>query len=309
MTEAEAKILLHTGIENLLKTRSGRPRPHLDDKILTSWNGLAISAMSRAYQVLGEGKYLLAAQKSARFIQRNLYDSNEKKLYRRWRAGEKKIIGIAEDYAFLIQGLIDLYECDFDVAWLDWAMELCEIQILHFYDPGKGGFFMTGQFHDEHLILRVKEENDSVVPSANSVSALNLFRLSHYFNRDDFDQLARATVSFFFNKLSRFPGAMPQMLISLGIALSKSDQIVIVGGEDSDETKAFLELSRSVYSPGRTIIYAENEKECGRLAGHFPIMAHMKAIDGHATAYVCENLSCKEPTTDLSIFKQLLGVA
>ncbi|UCD33641.1 MAG: thioredoxin domain-containing protein, partial [Desulfobacterales bacterium] len=153
----------------LLNIRNQRPKPHLDDKILTSWNGLMVTALSRAYQVFGKEEYLQAAQKAANFIQKYLYDPKNRLLYRRWRQGERKISGVASDYAFLIQGLIDLYEADFDPSWLEWAVVLADRQIDLFYDATHGGFFMTSKDHDKHLIMRVKEDLDSALPSDNSV--------------------------------------------------------------------------------------------------------------------------------------------
>ncbi|MDH4207032.1 MAG: thioredoxin domain-containing protein, partial [Desulfobacteraceae bacterium] len=154
----------------LLAVRSKRHRPHLDDKVLTSWNGLMISALSRSYQVLGEKRYLEAARNAAIFLRNNLYDDNTSTLFKRWRQGERKIAGMADDYAFLIQGLIDLYEADFDPGWIEWALKLMDEQIKLFYDAENGGFFMTRKGHDKKIDLRIKEDTDSVIPSAGSVA-------------------------------------------------------------------------------------------------------------------------------------------
>jgi uncharacterized protein len=223
--ERSIKRIIEDAKGKLLAARNRRIRPHLDDKILTAWNGLMISALARIYQATGNETYRDAAVRAVMFIQRNLYDAEAKKLYRRWRLGDRKVFGMAEDYAFLIQGLMDLYESDFQRQWLEWALELAEIQIHKFYDKDQGGFFMTEEEHDSHLIVRIKDEQDSVLPGANSISAINLLRLSRFFNREDFDGLARRTIGFFFPKISQFPGAMPQMLVALQIALSKTDKI------------------------------------------------------------------------------------
>jgi len=298
--------MLKDATARLLEARTERPRPHLDDKILTSWNGLMISALSKAYQLLGDEKYLIAAQNAARFINQNLYDSKTKQLFRRWRQGEKKIWAIAEDYAFLVQGLIDLYESDFNPKWLNWALELMELQVLGFYDKDRGGFFMTRKTHDQHLIIRIKEENDSVLPSANSVSVINLLRLSQFFDRKDLVGLAEETIAFFFNKMGQHPGAMPQMLVALEMALSKPVQVVIVWDKDSKNTKMMLNTVRSIFVPGMVVIGVGGDKTRRALARHLTVINSMKSITGLATAYVCSDFSCKEPTTDILRLKQML---
>ncbi|MDH3881811.1 MAG: thioredoxin domain-containing protein, partial [Desulfobacteraceae bacterium] len=164
----------------LLAVRSKRHRPHLDDKVLTSWNGLMISALSRSYQVLGEKRYLEAARNAAIFLRKNLYDDKTNTLLRRWRQGERKIAGMADDYAFLIQGLIDLYEADFDPGWIEWALKLMDDQIQLFYDAENGGFFMTRKGHDKTIDLRIKEDTDNVIPSAASVAVSNGLRLAKF---------------------------------------------------------------------------------------------------------------------------------
>ena len=215
MTVSEFHQAIRQAKTKLLKARTMRPRPHLDDKIITSWNGLMISALSKACQILNREKYLSAAQSAASFIKDQLYDAGSGRLYRRWRLGEKKVWGMAEDHAYLIQGLLDLYAADDNKTWLNWAVELMESQVKGFYDKDQGGFFMTAENHDPNMILRVKEENDNVMPSANAVSALNLIRLSRMAKRADFYPLAEETVAFYFSKMQQFPGSMPQMLIAL----------------------------------------------------------------------------------------------
>lgn len=211
----QASVLITESKEKLFTERNKRNRPGLDDKIITSWNGLAISALSRAFKVFQEAKYLHAARDASEFIWKNLYDSDSKKLFRRWRQGEKKVFGLCEDHAFLVQGLLDLFEADSDEKWLHRALELAETQVLHFYDSENGGFFMTGDDHDPHLIIRIKEENDNVLPGANSVSAMNLLRLGKIFNQKDFIDMAGKTINLFRSKMKEFPGSMPQMLVAL----------------------------------------------------------------------------------------------
>jgi uncharacterized protein len=220
LDEDDVKRILEKVRSRLLSVRNQRPRPRLDDKILTAWNGLMISALARLYRATGNDVYKEAAERAASFILENLYDAGENRLYRRWRDRDRKVYGMAEDYAFLIQGLLDLYESGSQKQWLDWALNLMETQIRKFYDNDQGGFFMTEEDHDPHLLFRIKEEHDGVMPSANSISVVNHLRLSHILNREDLIRLARRTVGFFFPKIKKYPGAMPQMLVALYMALS-----------------------------------------------------------------------------------------
>lgn len=294
--------------EKMFQERTSRPHPHLDDKILVSWNGLMISALSRAYQVLEDDRYLNAAQNAAAFIREQMYDSHKKQLFRRWRQKEKKYFGLAEDYAFLVQGLIDLYESDFNLEWIIWAKELTELQIAKFYDKENGGFFMTQKAHDPHLILRVKEEIDSVIPSTNSVSAINLMRLSNFFNRNDLSDFAKQTISFFYGKLNQSPAAMPNMLVALNMMLSKPVHVIIVKDESKNGGNTLLKEVRSNYIPGKVVIQIDNDPDRIEMAKHLPFIKEMKPIGGLPTAYLCSDFSCQAPTTDpLELGRMLKG--
>ncbi len=298
--------ILEAGLKTLYRERCKRPRPHLDDKILSSWNGLAVSAMSRAWQVLEEKKYLDAARNAAFFIRDHLYDAQEKKLYRRWRGGERKYSGIAEDYAFFTQGLIDLYESDGDPGWLELALDLTDIQTAEFHDKVHGGYFMTADSDDDHLIVRVKEENDSVMPSANAVSACNLIRLSRYLNREDLHQMAEGAIAYFFDKINRFPEAMPQMLVALQMHLTAPVQIVIVSEKPSETAEAMARSARSAFIPGKMIIKMDDDETRRRMTRHLPFVEAMKPVGGLSAAYVCNDFSCKAPITDPDEFKKIL---
>ena len=307
MDAPAVKKIIENARAKLFSERNQRIRPHLDDKILTSWNGLMISALAKLYQATNHEAYRNAAVQAVEFIQRNLYNPVEKTLYRRWRLGERKIFGMAEDYAFLIQGLIDLYESDFQWRWLDLALELAEIQIRDFYDDDHGGFFMTKVEHDGHLIVRIKDEHDSVLPSANSISAINLLRLSRFFNREDLDRLSRHTIEFFLPKISRFPGAMPQMLIALQMALSKPLLIIVIGETASDKTSQMLKAIQSVAIPAKTVILISDPALRLQIEGHLPFVKEMTAVDGLPTAYICLGFRCMKPTTEPEKVKQLLA--
>src|SRR6266498_3758549 len=233
-TEEEIGKLLAQSREKLFSIRSKRPRPHLDDKIIAAWNGLMISAFARAAQVLDEPRYLEIATRAAKFLRTNLYEEKSKLLYRNYRGGRSDIEAFADDYAFVVKGLLDLYEASFDVDWLKLAIQLQETQDRLFYDEKNGGYFSTSG-KDESVFLRMKDDNDGAEPAATSVAALNLLRLSQF--RDDPPaagaERARKTIDAFAATLSHFPSAMPQMLVALDFGLSKPGQIVIAGKNNS----------------------------------------------------------------------------
>src|SRR5207244_7602193 len=174
---------------------------------------------------------------AAKLIETNLYDSSGKILYRNYREGRSDIEAFADDYAFVIQGLLDLYEASFDVEWLKFAVQLQEAQDRLFFDDKKGGYFSTSG-KDESVFLRMKDDNDGAEPAASSVAALNLLRLSQFRDDQGMADRARKTIDAFATSLSHFPSAMPQMLVALAYSLGKPKQIVIAGKKDAVETQA-----------------------------------------------------------------------
>jgi len=292
----------------LLAARNRRPRPERDDKILTSWNGLMISALAKGYQVLEDPRYLAAAVQAARFIRLHLYDPASRRLYRRWRQGEKNILGMAEDYAFLVQGLIDLYEASFDVSNLEWAIEMAEQQNTLFYDDKNGGFFMTELRHDPALLVRSKESSDQVEPAASSVAVLNLLRLAQYADRADFRKAAEQTLKLFGDLMRERPRSLAQLLTALDFFLSKPRQIVIAGDPAASDTRAMLQAVCRRFLPNKTLILADGSKDQDLLAQRLPFLKEVIPIDGKATAYICTGSVCDLPTHDLTKVKRSLGI-
>ncbi|HSP46050.1 MAG TPA: thioredoxin domain-containing protein, partial [Chthoniobacterales bacterium] len=235
--ETEVRQLLEKARQTLLAVRAKRPRPHLDDKIISAWNGLMISAFARAAQVLNDPGYLETASRAAAFLRAELYDASRKVLFRNYREGRSAVEGFADDYAFLIQGLLDLYEASFDVGWLRFAIELQETQDRFFFDKERGGYF-SGAGDDPSILLRLKEDNDSAEPAASSVAALNLLRLAQIRNDADLYLRAEKTIDAFSPQIGHFPSAMPQMLVALDLTLGDPRQIVIAGACDSAGTQA-----------------------------------------------------------------------
>lgn len=306
ISEKETIEILERSKFKLLAARSKRPRPHLDDKILTSWNGLMISAMSKAYQVLGEKKYLKAAENAAEFIKKNLYDVESMQLYRRWREGERKIAGMADDYSFLIQGLIDLYESDFDYRWFKWAMKLTNEQTRLFYDKENSGFFMTRKGHDKNINIRIKEDTDSVIPSASSVAVSNLFRLARFTDSKEYILMAEKTMQSVLSRINQSPDQAAQLLVSMIFSLSKPVEIIIVGDNNNANTRLMLKKVYEKYIQGRIVILVNNDDIRRKFASQLPFISSVKRVDKMTTAYICTNRTCNAPVTDPEAIDRLL---
>src|SRR5437870_5842556 len=291
--------------EILFAIRSKRPRPHLDDKIIAAWNGLMISAYARAAQALDEPRYFEIAVHAAKFLQANLYDSSRNNLYRNYREGRSDIEAFADDYAFVIQGLLDLYEASFDVEWLKFAIQLQETQDRLFFDEKNGGYFSTSG-KDQSVFLRMKDDNDGAEPAASSVAALNLLRLSQILDDKGMAEHARKTIDAFATTLSHFPSAMPQMLVALDYSLSKPRQIVIAGKPDAAETKALLKEVHQYFLPKTILLLADSAEGQKYLGDKNEAIRAMSMVEGKPAAYVCENFTCKAPVTDAKQLAELL---
>jgi uncharacterized protein len=213
----------------------------------------------------------------------------------------------ADDYAFVSQGLIDLYEADLDPDWLDWAVELTEEQVKRFYDADRGGFFMTAADQDKDLLLRLKEDMDNVEPAASSVAALNLLRLAQYTDRKDFQDMAEKTLAGFGRRLQDAPRGLAQMLVALDFFLTEPRQIVIAGQRDAQDTRAMLRTLNDHFIPVKTVFLADGGPVQKRLSGRLDFLSAMHPLEGQATAYVCVRHTCKQPTRDPQILDHLLA--
>jgi len=302
--EEVTKSLVHSR-EILFAIRAKRPRPHLDDKIIVAWNGLMISAFAGAAQVVDEARYLESATRAANFLSENLYDSSRKILYRNYRGGRSDIEGFADDYAFVIQGLLDLYEASFDIQWLKLAIELQDTQDRLFFDEKNGGYFSSSG-KDDSVFLRMKDDNDSAEPASSSIAALNLLRLSQFCDDKQMAERGRKTIDAFAATLSHFASAMPQMLVALDFDLSKPRQIVIAGKKDAPETKALLREVHSHFLPKTILFLADGTEGQKYLGEKNEAIRSMSLVDGKAAAYVCENFTCKAPVTDTKALSELL---
>jgi uncharacterized protein YyaL (SSP411 family) len=306
-SEDEARQSLARSREKLLSIRNKRPRPHLDDKIIAAWNGLMISAYARAAQILDEPRYLESATRAAKFLRSNLYDEKSKLLFRNYRESRSDIEGFADDYAFVIQGALDLYEASFEIEWLKFAIELQETQDRLFFDEKAGGYFSTSG-KDKSVVLRMKDDNDSAEPAASSIAALNLLRLAQFRDDKKLDERARKTIDAFAPTLSHFASAMPQMLVAVDYSLSKPSQIIIAGKIDNDATKALLAEVRRHFLPKKILILADGGEGQKFFSEKNEAIPAMSPVDGKSAAYVCENFTCKAPVTDPKALGNLLSV-
>lgn len=304
-SEEQTRELLAHARRDLFMARAKRPHPPIDDKIVTSWNGLMISALARASEVLDDPKYLSAAEAAARFVEGKLDDPKSGQLKRRYRAGDASIDGFLDDYAFLIRGLLDLYEASLDTHWLVWAVRLQERQDQLFWDPKEGGYFAVSNA-DSSVILRTREDYDGAEPSPNSVAAMNLLRLAQITGRRDWDERAKKTMTVFSQRLESMPEALPQMVAALDFSLSTSRQIIIAGARDAPDTRALLRLVNERFIPNRILLLADGAAGQRQLALWNPFIESVSPIHGKATAYICENFVCKLPASDLETVRRLL---
>ncbi len=289
----------------LFQLRETRPRPLRDDKILTSWNGLMITALARASQVLEDDAYLEAGRKAARFIKAHLWDPDSRTLSRRYRGGEGGIPGYLDDYAFLIQGLLDLYETSLEDEWLLWSIELAERMESLFWDDAEAGFFSTTG-RDKSVLLRMKDQYDGAEPSPNSVALLNLIRLGHLSGESQRLEKVNRSEKAFSALLQRGPHTMPLMLVALSRAGAKPKQIFLSGQRGRADTAALLKEVHRRYLPHRVLFLADGGRAHEQLASDIEVLDSFRAINGRATAYVCENYVCKLPTSDPEVLGKLL---
>ena len=234
-----------------------------------------------------------------------MYDPQTSLLKRRYREGTAEIDAVVEDYAFLIQGLVDLYETSFDVKWLVWAVRLQEQQDALFWDDRSGGYFATRE-GAEHVLVRMKDNYDGPEPSANSVAAMNLLRLWQVTDREAWRNKADATFAAFADRLGSQGTAVPQLGAALDFSLSKPKQVVIAGEPGAADTKAMLRLVHSRFIPHKVLLLADGAGGQEQLARLLSVIGSITRRDGKATAYICEDYVCQLPTTDLGTAAQLL---
>jgi uncharacterized protein YyaL (SSP411 family) len=280
----------------LFAARERRPRPHLDDKILTAWNGLMIAAFARAARVLvdrpSSASYLAAATRAARFVKVTLWKDH--RLLRRYRDGEAAIDAYAEDYAYLIWGLLELFQADGNAEWLEWALSLQKTQDEMFWDAAEGGWFSTsGQ--DPTVLLRLKEDYDGAEPAAGSVSALNTLTIAHLTGDTAMADRAHRTLARFGPRIGAVGRTVPMMLSALSAWHAGYAQVVIVGAPE--RARALQQEAARHYLPFAIVIPIAPGPGQDALARQLPFTAAMTASDREGAAYVCRAFTCRQPVT------------
>jgi uncharacterized protein YyaL (SSP411 family) len=288
----------------LFKTRKKRFHPDKDKKILTDWDGLMIAALSKASCVFNEISYLENAERTFNFISKNMIKKSGE-LIHRYKDGESKIQGFADDYAFLIFGLIEFYQATFNYKYLKKSLELNKYLLNHFWDKSNDGLFFTSDT-SEKLIAKTKEIYDGAIPSANSLTMYNLIRLSRITGNTDFEKKAKQIGIAFYEQIISYPAGYAQMMIGLDFAIGPSFEIVIVGDKNKADTTKIINELNSIYLPNKVVILKEpgsKDLEIGKIS---PFVKDYSQIENKATIYVCKNQKCNLPTTSIENMKEQL---
>ena len=282
--------------EKLLLERNKRVRPELDDKVLTDWNGLMIAALAKTAQVLNQPEYGEAAKNAALFILQNLR-SKDGKLLHRWRNGQAGLEGNAADYSFLTWGLLELYSWDFDSKWLKYALGLTDDLVKDYWDNKLGGFYLTAE-KENSVLPRIKENIDAALPSSNSVAMYNLLKLSRLTGNHTFEDKAAKISRLMSSRVKDSEIAFPMLLTALDFGLAASQEVVIVGKRNADDTNRMLMALQKGYFPNAVVLFKPTEEKKPQINNYANFIEYMYAVDNKATAYVCTDFKCNFPTTD-----------
>ena len=287
--------------QELLHVREQRVRPGKDDKVLVSWNALMIDALARAAVVLNEPRYLRAAEKASLFVHTQLRDANGKLLHT-WRHGKAKLAAYLDDYAYLANAWITLYEATFDPAWLTRACELADILLKHFADPA-GGFFFTADDH-EQLIVRNKDLHDSSVPSGNAMAATALVRLGKLTGQQQYLEAAERTLQAAVSVMQSTPTAAGQMLVALDLWLGPTSEIVAIGDPQAEPLQSSLREFHQRFIPRRVLaVHRPGQPVSTELA---PLLAgKVDAKGSEPQVFVCENFACQAPAVGAQAIREL----
>ena len=310
MTCSELEELLAAGRAKLYEVRSRRVPPPRDDKVIVSWNGLMIGALARGGRVFDEERYLRAASAAAQTIREQLL--HDGRLRRTYRLGRARFNGFLEDYAFLANGLIELYEATFDISWLTWANELVLSIYEIFADPQSGGLFSTS-FDHEKLLARSRERQDSAMPAGASQAALASLRVGRLTGSDELRDRALALINSYAGRLREKPTALATLLAALEFELAEPMDIAVVGISRDPNAQIMRRLVNGRYLPNAVIAGTELNGDAGAMPGiadavRIPFLEGKEAIEGRPTVYICRNRSCAEPVTDPAGLATALGV-
>jgi uncharacterized protein YyaL (SSP411 family) len=307
VSEQDLQADLEALRQRLFAYREERVHPLKDDKILTDWNGLMMAALAKGAQAFDEPQYAEAARRAADFILGNMRKLNG----RLWHRHRDKRIGIEanlDDYAFLVWGLIELYEANFDESHLESALELTSDMLKHFWDEGSGGFFLVPD-DGESLLVRKKEMHDGAIPSGNSVAMLDLLRLGRMTANPEFEEKAARMGRAFSGSVKQSPASHGQLMVALDFGIGPSYEVVIAGNADAEDTKAMVRALRTRFLPGKVMLLNPGEEESTKIAGLAEFAKNQSSIGGRATAYVCLDHNCRLPTTDMDEMLKMMDGA
>jgi uncharacterized protein YyaL (SSP411 family) len=292
--------------QKLFAYREKRVHPMKDDKILTDWNGLMIAALAKGAQAFDEPEYAQAACRAADFILGNMRKADGR-LWHRYRDGQAGIEANLDDYAFLVWGLIELYEAIFKARHLGVALELTGDMVRHFWNEDGGGLYLVPD-DGESLLVRKKEIYDGAIPSGNSVAMLNLLRLGRMTANSDLEEKAAKIGRAFSGSVKQLPSAHTQLMVALDFGIGPCYEVVIAGNAKAEETKAMVKALRTRFLPTKVVLLNPGEQKSPEIAQLAEFTRNQSSIGGKATAYVCLNYNCKLPTTDINKMLELLNV-
>ena len=304
VSEQDLEERLETARKKLFAHREGRVHPATDDKILTDWNGLMVAALAKGAQVFDAPAYSEAAKKAVDFILNNM--RTPERLLHRYRDGEAAISAYLDDYAFLIWGLIELYEARFEVDCLRTALELNQDLLQRFWDDNHGGFYLTAS-DDEALLTRPKYIYDGAIPSGNSVATLNLLRLGRMTANPRFEDYAAQIGRAFAKQVNQLPSGHTQLMAAVDFAAGPTYEVVIAGKSEASDTTAMLRALRAPFLPNKVVLFRPHEKESPQITALAEYVKYQPSINGKASAYVCRSCQCELPTTDSHQMLELLG--
>ena len=291
------------GKQILFEAREHRIKPFRDEKMLTAWNGLMLRSFAEAARVLNRPDYLDVALNNADFLLRDLKRGS--RLLRTHKDGESKLNAYLEDYAYLADGLLALYEATFELRWFEEARALVETMLEQFADNEEGGFFFTSVDH-EKLIARTKDWYDNATPGGNSVAAHLLLRMALLTGEESYRQRAEQILKLLKSAMMRSPSAFGHLLCALDTALASPFEVAIVGSLEAPETQALIAEVFNRYLPNKVVALAESDND--RAAQAIKLLEHRQQIQGQPTAYVCRNFYCQTPVTDSQKLAEQLGL-
>jgi uncharacterized protein YyaL (SSP411 family) len=296
--EMEARLTLAR--RKLYDVRAQRVWPGLDDKVLTAWNGLMLAAFAEAGRALTRPDYTAVATRNAHFLYETMRTENGR-LLRTWRAeAEAKYNGYLEDYAYLADGLLALYQTTFDDQWFIWAQELAEAMLAHFADEEHGGFYDTSDDHED-LFHRPKDVQDNAIPSANAMAAQVLLKLSLYTGNGNYWDVAENAVSALYRALAQHPTGFAHWLGAAAFILGEPQEVAIIGDYGLKDTEALIDTVFARYRPNLVVAVGGSGKTV-------PLLAGRELVNGKATAYVCRRFVCRQPVTEpAALAAQLVG--